>query len=308
MIDIETALVLCCPDTIHRYQPHHLRNIKSWIDFFVFEKHQHVIATLPSQHQMDVAHLRYDPSVFLFQPVSRFETCDRWRVGLEKAMDCFAPKRFMYLWSADFHFNDAARKSANLLLDNKENADLLVGTIKASGRKEEIDQYATYPLIQNWFPEEYETLRQTGYSKPRSELLRFSTLFLLFALSKRWYPTEQTIHLILQCFWDSENFKAAPLPFYEMHDTDDDTRAHPNVIQQVDRMEVWLKYMWRERQTQLHRSGWEYCRFLQKCIQSFDIVTRAYSALLEGSITAYWDKGDRTSCQVTERQMIPYSS
>lgn len=209
----------------------------------------------------------------------------------------FAPKKYLYLWSADFHFNAAARNAADSLLNNQLETDLLVGTFKGTARKEAVDRRATFPLIENWFPDEYRTMREAGFFKPRSELLRFSTIFLSFTFSKRWFPTEQSIHLIFQCLWDMENFSAAPVDLGEISD-DDEERAHPNVIQQIDRMDVWLKYMWREHQTELHRGGWQYCDFLRKSVRSFNLIQEAYAGLLGKQNNSYVMNGDMKTWRV----------
>ena len=95
-------------------------------------------------------------------------------------------------------------------------------------------------------------LKSNGFTKPRSELLRSSVPFLKQALEKRWFPTEQTIHLIFQCLWSRNQFQAMPILFPKINDDGKD-REQPEVIQQVERMEVWLKYMWRDRQKELER-------------------------------------------------------
>ena len=276
---IDTALVLNCPSTMGAYRHRHMENIACWLDFFVNKQKIHVVATAHSENWQDLAHLEYDKELFTLLPVLSFDTCSRWQAGLSEALTLYQPSNHVFLWAADFFFSDEAKRAAEKMLDYAGTADLVVGTIEAVGKKEDIDRWATHPFIEIWFPKESEIIQSKNFSKPRSELLRFSVPFLEHSLRKRWFPTEQTIHLIFQCFWNGHDFKAEPILLPRIED-DGEARNQPNVIQQVERMEVWLKYMWRERQCELDGHWWEMDAYKNKCIQSFETAMRAHDILV----------------------------
>ena len=216
--------------------------INEWVRFFLGQGLD-VIATPPMERRDVESHVDCaDQERFRYLPVMSFDTCDRWRSGLAAAVETHDGPFF--LWSADFEYNDEAAAAAEALLSYARKADLVVGTIQAEGTKEAIDECATKPLIKTWFPEYWQSFETGGFTKPRSELLRFSGSLLRSALSRRWYPTEQTINVLLQCF--EGDFRAETLPFERLRDAPE-ARDNPNVVEQVERMELWLKYMWRER-------------------------------------------------------------
>jgi hypothetical protein len=244
--------------------------ITDWINFFQAYG-VYVIATPPFERKDAIDKLRIAKSdLFTFYPVMSFDTCDRWRHGLEKAIELSNKVKnttHFYIWSADFDFNELSKNAAELLIHHKKNEDLVVGTIIAEGKKEQIDRYGTYPLLKLWFPDIYQKITDKGLTKPRSELLRLSHNFLKDALKKRWYPSEQTIYLILQCFLDK--FTIASLKFPKISDYEE-PRLSPNVIQQIERMELWIKYIWRE-----HHKNWDKLEYIKKCENSFKILKNA---------------------------------
>ena len=202
-----------------------------------------------------------------------FDTCDRWKAGFLKALD--NPNTYLfYLWSADFQFSKLSESSAEKLFDYEEQYDLVVGTIEATGTKELIDSLGTLPMLELWFNKETTHLVRNGFKKPRFELLRISRKFIEFSLSKRWYPSEQTINLILQCLWNDNLFTVQSLSLKEIKD-DDQSRKTPNAIQQIERMELWLKYMWKDR-----NRDWSPNEYFLMCEKSHKIYKNAYSYLL----------------------------
>lgn len=263
-----------------QYESNDISNIFNWINFFRSHK-MRVIATPPIERkeifeQIGITGENSRESLFISYPVLSFDTCDRWRVGLRKATEF--ESKYYYLWSADFDFSEKSKSAASDLINYDGDESLVIGTIKATGTKETIDEIATFPLLKLWFPKEYKRIKGEGFTKPRSELLRFSRNFLLKTLEKRWYPTEQTINLILQCFWSgkTDNFRVKPLDFcYDRISDSEVARLSPNVIQQVERMELWLKYIWRDR-----NKNWEKHNYIELCEKSFEITKKAYEKLL----------------------------
>jgi hypothetical protein len=258
------------------YSENDINTISQWIRFF--QEHDLIVIATPPQERADVFDriTVQNKDFFIPFPVTSFDTCDRWKAGLLRAVqiDMIKPtgSKFYFLWSADFEFTVDSKAAAGELLSHNGQEDLVVGTIKASGTKNAIDRYGTGPLTKFWFPDEYRRMITGGFSKPRSELLRFSEAFLTKALNRRWYPTEQTICLIMQCFWDRLPIRM--LQFSNLQDSDE-ARDNPNLVQQIERMEVWLKYMWRDRE-----KNWNKTEYLLKCEESSRIATEACRLLL----------------------------
>ncbi len=258
------------------YSDEDLDTISKWVGFF--QKREVMVIAAPPQERADVFENLRVPNADLFIPfpVLSFDTCDRWKAGLLRALQMdesiSSEDMFYFLWSADFEFKEQSVAAVNELLKYNGQEELVVGTIKASGTKNAIDKYGTGPLIKSWFPDEYRRMVNDGFLKPRSELLRFSKAFLTEALNRRWYPTEQTIFLILQCFWDQRPIRM--LQFSNLQDSDE-ARNNPNLVQQIERMEVWLKYMWRDRE-----KDWNKSEYLSKCEKSSRVSAEACRMLL----------------------------
>jgi hypothetical protein len=236
-----------------------------------------VIVTLP-QERVDVFESIkvLDSKLLIKCPTMSFDTCDRWKRGFREAL-CNISNEIpdhLYLWSADFNYNTGSQTAADRLLSHRGAEDLVIMTIEAAGRKCEIDTIGTYPLLKNWFPSEFGKMLDEGFTKPRSELLRISREFCASAIGRRWYPTEQTIYLILQSFWEDQ-WKAVSLPSGTQLCDDDTDKKSPNVVQQIERMELWLKYIWRDR-----HKGWDRNEYLNKVKASGRIVRQACEQLL----------------------------
>jgi len=258
------------------YSDQDLGTISRWMEFFQ-DQGLLVIATPPLERAevFDRLTLPHRDS-FLPLPAMSFDTCDRWKAGLLKGMHLDGNRqresRFYFLWSADFEFSPDAQDAAKALLRYEGKEDLVVGTIQATETKDAIDRLGADPLIRFWFPDEHRRMAAEGFFKPRSELLRFSEGFLTASLRRRWYPTEQTISLILQCFWDRRPI--CSLPFARLQDSAE-ARENPDIVQQIERMEVWLKYLWRE-----HHRHWDAAEYLRQCEESSRIALEACRLLL----------------------------
>ena len=270
---MKTAVILNLPFKAKPYGVNEIYNFEEWIQYFPSESSE-VIVTIPVERDdivfsVKVMHLK---NIIIIH-VPSFDTCDRWKAGLLNALKNDAIEKF-YFWAADFVCNTVSKLSAKKLLKNKNKCDLLIGTIQATGYKEIIDTLGTIPLIKYWFYCESKILDAKEISKPRSELLRISRELSLFLLSKRWYPSEQTINIILQCLWSDNRFTIQSLSLGQIED-DNKSRQSPEKIKQIERMELWLKYMWRE-----HNKNWSANKYLNMSDKSFQILKRANSYLL----------------------------
>ena len=156
---------------------------ENWINFFI-EHEMYVIGTAPIERVRDLKRIDVkDKGRFSLLPVMSFDAADRWRVGLYEAINRFKDAQHYFLWSADFvspgeDKSGKSRQIASDMVNWEGDEDLVVGTVNSTGIKESIDLCGTYPLLQVWFPREFELMMQKGILRPRSELLRFSPRFL----------------------------------------------------------------------------------------------------------------------------------
>ncbi len=258
------------------YSPSDVETIQAWIDYFR-SRDSFVVVTPPLERADIIDTLSgYAGNGVLPVPVSSFDTCDRWQAGLRAALEHWGDAKLkahrLYLWAADYAFSEPSRFAAECMIEHRGTEELLVGTIEATGVKAAIDEYATLPLLRCWFPEECSAVHDKGLLHPRSELLGLSAPFIRMALARRWYPTEQTVHLILQCLWNGHSVIGLPMP--NLSD-DNEARTDNNVVLQVQRLELWLKYMWCS-----HNSGWTPTEFLSRSSESQWIAAAACRQLL----------------------------
>ncbi|MDX2440183.1 MAG: hypothetical protein QNK40_06480 [Desulfobacterales bacterium] len=273
--DMKNAIILNLPYKNKKYDSVELEKFKNWVKFFTKqEKDIQIIITTPFERKDDsLDQIIYGISNASIIPSASFDTCDRWRIGfLEASKD--EDIEFFYLWSADFEFSELAKSSAIELFEHTSNKDLVVGTIQATGTKELIDSVGTFPLLELWFKKECKYLEREGFSKPRSELFRISRSLLKESLEKRWYPSEQTLHLLLICIWGGMQFSLEPLPLKALKD-DDQLRDNPGAFQQIERMELWLKYIWKDR-----HAKWLPNEYYTLCDKSGEILRNAFDILV----------------------------
>ena len=280
---MKKAIILNLPFKADSYSEKEVMQFEKWIRFFAGKDAQ-VIVTPPAERKdlvftesvtkLENIHLFFVPS---------FDTCDRWKAGLLKALENPNTDPF-YLWSADFQFSELSTASADKLFEHENGCDFVVGTIEATGTKERIDTLGTFPLLHHWFHKESDLMIKKGFYKPRSELLRLSRKFLEFALAKRWYPSEQTINLILQCLWNEDLFTMKSMAIGEIKDADA-SRETSDVVEQIERMELWLKYMWRN-----HNRNWAPDKYQFMCGKSHQILQNAIEHLLFTSRNKYFEQ------------------
>ncbi len=282
------VIVLNFPFAQAGYGEAEIKSIRQWLRFFV-ELETPVVGTPPLANAPHVEQViaelntRHRTQVTVV-PVPSFDTCERWRAGLQAAVTrtAFCGVDRFVLWASDFAPPDGSEDSRRAALDMVRydgEDDLVVGTIDASGAKRMIDDCATYPLTNHWFPQEFAAMQHAELLRPRSELLNISRRLLegssengprpSGSLSERWYPSEQTIHLILQCLWSNGRWSVKARPLGKLVDMG--STPHRDIVQQVDRMELWLSYMWRS-----HTAGWSLRDYASLRAESFEIVQSAY--------------------------------
>jgi len=129
--------------------------------------------------------------------------------------------------------------------------DLNIGDFSTGerfGAKDLIDQYGTYALLANWFPEITKKILGLPLRRPRSEFLNIDKQLLSKLLEKRKFAYEQTLNILILS-WDfiKKDFKYRIKPF-DLGELKDDAsyRKYRDCLDQIERTERMLRLLWRE--------------------------------------------------------------
>jgi hypothetical protein len=180
------------------------------------------------------------------------DTCQMWNTGLGLAFEQGSDEDVYWLIPGDFDYGTAVgREVLGRLHDLPEivlelDQDLCIGEIATDhgNSKQLIDTYGTFALLYNWFPVEAQEIRQFT-ERPRSEFFAMRHDFLREVLTRRWYPYEQTVVMLLQAIFDKRRISR----FFvgNISDLPGGRESLASAIQQVERTERVLKALWRER-------------------------------------------------------------
>jgi hypothetical protein len=187
------------------------------------------------------------------------DTCQMWYSGLGKAFEQGGPNDIYWLIPGDFNYGSAVGKEVlGRLHDLPEiigelQQDLCIGEIATdhSNPKQLIDTYGTFALLYNWFPAEAQEIRHMT-ERPRSEFFALSHRFLHDILAQRWYAWEQTVVMLLQAVFSNRCITRFLVG--NISDLPEGRESFASAMQQVERTELVLKTIWRERNRQ--RPGW----------------------------------------------------
>ena len=119
------------------------------------------------------------------------------------------------------------------------------------GAKELIDTYGIYPLLANWFPNVFKEIRGFHLRRPRSEFLNVETTTLKEFLKYKKFAYEQTLNMIIRA-WDFEKdtwqakIKRPGIARLGIIKDDSKFRQYGGCLNQIERTERLLKYLWRE--------------------------------------------------------------
>lgn len=134
----------------------------------------------------------------------------------------------------------------------RDDCDLILGDFNFGGMhsaKDLIDQYGTFPLLANWFPEIAQAIHEKEILHPRSEFLNLSCEILREILSLRKFAYEQTINIVVQLYevrqhwwWETR------VGVHRLGSIEDETgfRKYRDCLDQIERTERMLKVIWRE--------------------------------------------------------------
>jgi hypothetical protein len=180
------------------------------------------------------------------------DTCQMWNTGLGRAFESGSDDDVYWLIPGDFDYGtNVGREVLNRLHDLPEivlelEQDLCIGEIATdhSNSKQLIDTYGTFALLYNWFPNEAQEIRQFT-ERPRSEFFAIRHKFLREVLSRRWYPYEQTVVMLLHAVFNQK--KISRFFVGNISDLPEGRESLASAVQQVERTERVLKSVWRER-------------------------------------------------------------
>ncbi len=180
------------------------------------------------------------------------DTCQMWYTGLGEAFD--RGKRGDTYWVIPGDFDYGSRIGRELLshlhdlpeICDELDQDVCIGEIHTdhNNSKQLIDDYGTFALLYNWFPEEAKAIREFT-ERPRSEFVAIRHDFLKQMLHRRWYGYEQTVVILLHAIFDH---KLVSRYFVgEVTDLREGKESLSSAMQQIERTERVLKTLWRER-------------------------------------------------------------
>lgn len=180
------------------------------------------------------------------------DTCQMWYAGLGRAFQEGKPGDVYWLIPGDFNYGSKmGREVLSRLHDLPEiiielDQDLCIGEIATDHNhsKQLIDTYGTFALLYNWFPEEATEIRQFT-ERPRSEFFAVQHNFLGEMLTRRWYPYEQTVVMLLEAVFQQRRISRFLVG--NITDLPAGRETLAAAWQQVERTERVLKSAWRER-------------------------------------------------------------
>jgi hypothetical protein len=180
------------------------------------------------------------------------DTCQMWYTGLGLAFDRGASGDVYWLIPGDFNYGThVGQEVLSRLHDLPEiilelDQDLCIGEIATdhNNPKQLIDTYGTFGLLSNWFPAEAREIRQFT-ERPRSEFFAVRHSFLAELLTRRWYPYEQTVVMLLHAVFERKRISR----FFvgNISDLPEGKESFNSALQQVERTERVLKSFWREK-------------------------------------------------------------
>jgi hypothetical protein len=180
------------------------------------------------------------------------DTCQMWYVGLGAAYEQGKPGDVYWLIPGDFNYGTpGGQEVLGRLHDLPEiilelGQDVCIGEIETAynNPKHLIDTYGTFGLLYHWFPTEAQEIRQYT-EQPRSEFFAVRHEFLGEVLTRRWYPYEQTVVMLLRAVFRRRRISR----FFvgNVSDLPEGRESLAAALQQVERTERVLKTLWRAR-------------------------------------------------------------
>lgn len=181
--------------------------------------------------------------------------------------------------------------------------DMLLGQFKvkkASG-KALIDQYGVYPLLANWFPKVSKLIHGEGIERPRSEFLNMDARRLKKLLEKRSFAYEQTLNMIIRIVETPKEVDLDPpngdpmdswfhshVQIMNLGEVSDDSsaRAFSGCIDQIERTDRLLRFMWRELNLPPEPLPTEPDEKYREFLKEFSLLARTSSEVRHAAVVA----------------------
>ena len=187
------------------------------------------------------------------------DTCQMWLAGWGHVIDMqesgdpeFVDISRVVLLPGDLEKKDKDFfKKLEAFIGLQKECDILIGDFASEeifGGKTLIDQYGTYPLLANWFPKETIEILKT-LKRPRSEFLNIEINALKRLLMYRKFAYEQTLSILIRVFDQKKRFGTFSIESYDLgvfEDAKNNREKYRGALDQVERMERLLKFLWRD--------------------------------------------------------------
>lgn len=191
------------------------------------------------------------------------DTCQMWIDGWYYAMGRYRKAKRIALLPGDIvtiRDRDHFLNQIDVLVTAGSNWDIAIGDISIPNRfggKYLIDEYGTYPLLANWFPDQTRAILKKNISRPRSEFLNIKVKVLKKLLRFRKFAYEQTLNMLIRSWSPAGGddarerglhgrwkYRVHAFPLGDMQD-DSTYRQYGGCLDQIERMERMIKQLWR---------------------------------------------------------------
>ncbi|MFT5387355.1 MAG: hypothetical protein ACI9E5_000482, partial [Candidatus Omnitrophota bacterium] len=132
------------------------------------------------------------------------DTCQTWLAGWGHVLDNYPEAERIVQIPGDLDYVDDDIHFYENLKNFTENTstDIIIGDFETgddNNSKGLVDIYGSYPLLENWFVEILENLKELPLHRVRSEFLNIRTSVLReFLLSNRSFAYEQTLNFLIK--------------------------------------------------------------------------------------------------------------
>lgn len=182
------------------------------------------------------------------------DTCQMWLSGWGAILDEESAEETDRIILLPGDLEQVEEKSFFINLTDfihRPKADIDIGdfdTINVRSAKHLIDQYGTYALLANWFPNVSDAIfnKPLSLKRPRSEFLNIKRSTLAQLLTYKKFAYEQTLNMIIHSWNHDNNTWKHRLFGHPLGILRDEGREFNEAINQIERTERMLKCVWRE--------------------------------------------------------------
>lgn len=212
------------------------------------------------------------------------DTCQMWLHGWGHILDKYPGCRIVQLPGDLASVADPDKLFNNLkTFINLGNWPLVVGDFYSNeeiSAKDLIDEYGTFPLMANWFPDITRAIVRKQLKRPRSEFLNIDQNILQSLLLHRKFAYEQTLNFLIQIWYlNTPPSLEAQIHVFDLGEFRDEEgfRKYTDCLDQIERMERMLKMLWREKNKPQAQAT------EQDFIDRYDILDRRSTSIRENA-------------------------